>query len=380
VNLASCAREVIDRFQEIERNLVAVSDRGETGRIRDLSRERSALEPLIEIATRYAALVAERSGLETMLAQVDLDAELREMARGERRALDETIAALEPELRRRLLSPDPLDARNVLIEIRAGTGGEEAALFAADLLRMYLRYAERIGFRTETLSINRTELGGFKEVVFSIEGERVYSRLKYEGGVHRVQRVPKTEASGRIHTSAATVAVLPEADEIDVKLDLNDLRIDVFRSQGPGGQSVNTTDSAVRVTHLPTGIVVSCQDEKSQLKNKNKALRVLRARLQEAEKERSRAAADSARRLMVGSGDRSQRIRTYNFPQGRVTDHRIELTLYSLDEIIDGALERLIEPLQLADDQRRLEADVAAGGQSVSPAPGRALFGGAARS
>jgi peptide chain release factor 1 len=357
MNLASRAREVLDRFQEIERNLADASDRGVTARIRDLSRERSAMEPLVEIATRYDALATERAGLEAMLTQTDLDAELREMAQGERLALDETIAALEPDFKRRLLPPDPLDARNVLIEIRAGTGGEEAALFAADLLRMYLRYAERTGFRTEMLSTNRTEIGGLKEAVFSIEGERVYSRLKYEGGVHRVQRVPKTEASGRIHTSAATVAVLPEADEVDVKIDLNDLRIDVFRSQGPGGQSVNTTDSAVRVTHLPTGIVVSCQDEKSQLKNKNKALRVLRARLQEAEEEKARAVADSARRSMVGSGDRSQRIRTYNFPQGRVTDHRIELTLYALDEIIDGALERLIEPLQLADDQRRLEAD-----------------------
>lgn len=278
------------------------------------------------------------------------------MAIEDRKNVEAKLLLAENEFKRRLLPKDPLDDKNVLIEIRAGTGGDEAALFAGVLYKMYTKYAERCGFRTETISASQSDVGGFKEVIFSIEGANVYSRFKFEGGVHRVQRVPKTETQGRIHTSAATVAVLPEPDEIDVEINLNDLRIDVFRSQGPGGQSVNTTDSAVRITHEPSGLVVSCQDEKSQLKNKNKAMRVLRARLKELEEEKSRNERSAVRKSMVGSGDRSERIRTYNFPQGRVTDHRIELTLYAIDDIIEGDLDRLVGPLTAADEKMKLEA------------------------
>jgi len=249
-------------------------------------------------------------------------------------------------LKRLLLPRDLNDERNVILEIRAGTGGEEASLFAAELFRMYSRYAEEQGWRVELMSANPTGLGGFKEVIALIEGRGVYSRLKFEGGVHRVQRVPETEASGRIHTSTVTVAVLPEADEVDVQIDeVKDLRIDVYRSSGPGGQSVNTTDSAVRITHLPTGLVVACQDEKSQHKNKNKALKILRARLLERAQAAQQAEVAQSRRSMVGTGERSERIRTYNFPQGRVTDHRINLTLYSLDRVIEGQIEPLIDAL-----------------------------------
>jgi peptide chain release factor 1 len=355
MSLIERAHEIETRFAGLEADLAGASDAMDQNRIRDLSRERAALEPVVEAARRYRDAVLERDGVREMLSQSDLDDELRAMALADQRRLDDEVEALESAFKRKLLPRDPLDDKNVLVEIRAGTGGEEAALFAAVLFKMYTRYAEQCGFRIEVISINKTEIGGYKEIIFSVEGDQVFSRLKFEGGVHRVQRVPKTEASGRIHTSAATVAILPEPDEVEVEIDMNDLRIDVFRSQGPGGQSVNTTDSAVRVTHLPTGLVVSCQDEKSQLKNKNKALRVLRARLREAEEEKKQKEMASARRSMVGSGDRSERIRTYNYPQGRVTDHRIELTLYALDEILEGALDRLIEPLRLADEQMKLE-------------------------
>lgn len=323
--------------------------------LRRLSKDHSSLQPTVAAARAYKSAALELAQLEELLAQPDLDPELREMAHLDKKDLEARVGALETSFKRALLPRDPLDDKNVLIEIRAGTGGDEAALFAALLYKMYSRYAERRGFRTEIISSSRTEIGGYKEIVFSIEGDQVYSHMKFEGGVHRVQRVPKTEASGRIHTSAATVAVLPEADEVDVEINANDLRIDVYRSSGPGGQSVNTTDSAVRITHVPTGLVVSCQDEKSQLKNKNKAMRVLRARLREAEEEKNQRERASARKSMVGSGDRSERIRTYNFPQGRVTDHRIELTLYAIDEIIEGDLDRLIEPLRLADEAEQLQ-------------------------
>lgn len=358
-SLRDRAAEVERRFAEVESALAEAADTGDAARMRELARERSGLEPVLAAARAYDVVAAELAGLEELFAQPDLDAELRGMAEESRRELLARLPAVEDEFKRRLLPVDPRDARNVLVEIRAGTGGEEAALFAGVLAKMYLKYAERRGFRVETLSSNRSDLGGYKEIVFSIEGERVFSRLKYEGGVHRVQRVPETEAQGRIHTSAATVAVLPEPDEVEVELNMNELRIDVFRSSGPGGQSVNTTDSAVRITHVPTGLVVSCQDEKSQLKNKNKALRVLRARLKEQEEEKQRADRDTARRSMVGSGDRSQRIRTYNFPQGRVTDHRIGLTLYALEDVLEGALDQVIEPLTLADERAQLEADAA---------------------
>jgi peptide chain release factor 1 len=254
---------------------------------------------------------------------------------------------------------DPNDEKNVVMEIRAGTGGEEAALFAGDLFRMYCRFAERNGWKVELMSQNPTGIGGFKEVIFTVEGSGAYSRLKYERGVHRVQRVPETEASGRIHTSAATVAVLPEAEEVDIEIDSDDLRVDVYRSSGHGGQSVNTTDSAVRITHLPTGMVVTCQDEKSQLKNKAKAMRILRSRLLERKVEEQRASMAHERRAQVGSGDRSERVRTYNFPQGRVTDHRIGLTLYKLNSFLDGDLDEMIDALAAADEAARLAASAA---------------------
>ncbi|HOK05767.1 MAG TPA: peptide chain release factor 1 [Syntrophales bacterium] len=274
------------------------------------------------------------------------DEELKEMAREELSELRDDLAALEKRLKILLLPKDPNDERNVLLEIRAGTGGDEAGLFAGDLFRMYARYAEKMGWRVEVISSSPAGgVGGFKEIIASIEGRGAYSRLKFESGVHRVQRVPVTESQGRIHTSAVTVAILPEAEEVEVNIDPNDLRIDVFHSSGHGGQSVNTTDSAVRITHLPTGLVVSCQDEKSQLKNKAKAMKVLRARLLDRMVRKQNEEIAQARKSQVGSGDRSERIRTYNFPQGRVTDHRIGLTLYSLDQFLDGEIEAMIDAL-----------------------------------
>jgi peptide chain release factor 1 len=275
----------------------------------------------------------------------DPDPGIRELAQAEIDAASARLPALEEDLKRLLLPKDPLDEKNIILEIRAGTGGEEAALFAAELFRMYSRYAEDCKWKVELLSTSESGVGGYKEVIASISGERVYSKLKYESGTHRVQRVPVTEAQGRIHTSAVTVAVLPEAEEVDVEIKPDELRIDVYRSSGPGGQSVNTTDSAIRVTHLPTGLVVTCQDEKSQHKNKAKALKVLRSRLLQLEQDRQKAERDESRRSQVGSGDRSERIRTYNFPQSRVTDHRINLTLYKLDAVLGGDLDEIIQTL-----------------------------------
>ncbi len=262
---------------------------------------------------------------------------------------------LEEELKILLLPKDENDEKNVIIEIRAGTGGDEAALFAGDLLRMYLRYAERVNFKTELLSTSEIGVGGYKEVIFAVQGKGAYSKLKFESGVHRVQRIPLTESSGRIHTSASTVAVLPEAEDVEIEINANDLRIDVFRSGGHGGQSVNTTDSAVRITHIPTGIVVTCQDEKSQLKNKEKAMKVLKARLYDVEQQKAHEEMAQNRKNQVGSGDRSERIRTYNFPQGRVTDHRIGLTLYKLEAFLNGELEEMIDALQLANQAELLK-------------------------
>jgi peptide chain release factor 1 len=272
-----------------------------------------------------------------------------ESLEGEREQLERTMKAL-------LLPKDPNDDKNVIVEVRAGTGGEEAGLFAAELYRMYMRWAEAHRFKIEELSLNDTGLGGLKEVIFAVKGKGAYSRLKYESGVHRVQRVPVTESQGRIHTSAATVAVLPEADEIDIQVNDNDIRIDIFRSSGPGGQSVNTTDSAVRLTHVPTGIVISCQDEKSQLQNKLKAMRILRTRLYEIEEQKRQDALGTARRSQIGSGDRSEKIRTYNFPQNRVTDHRINKTVYQLDSVMDGDLDEFIDELSSFDQSERLQA------------------------
>jgi peptide chain release factor 1 len=336
--------DVERRYVELERSLVdptVISNRKEYAR---LGKERSDLEEIVQRYREWKKLSAEIEGHRSLLEEGD--AEIRELAKAELPAMRDRLDALEEELKRLLLPRDPNDERNVILEIRAGTGGEEASLFAAELYRMYSRYAEEQGWRVELMSANPTGLGGFKEVIALIEGRGVYSRLKFEGGVHRVQRVPETEASGRIHTSTVTVAVLPEADEVDVQIDeVKDLRIDVYRSSGPGGQSVNTTDSAVRITHLPSGLVVACQDEKSQHKNKAKALKILRARLLERAQAEQQAEVAQSRRSMVGTGERSERIRTYNFPQGRVTDHRINLTLYSLDRVIEGEIKPLIDAL-----------------------------------
>jgi peptide chain release factor 1 len=307
-------------------------------------KEHAELAPLVQTFRRYQQVEKELADNQSLLKE-ETDEELKTLAREEIQDLKEEAARLEEELRVLLLPRDPNDEKNVLLEIRAGTGGEEAGLFAADLFRMYSRLAERRGWKLEVLSHSATGIGGLKEIVASISGQRVYSQLKYESGVHRVQRVPVTESQGRIHTSAVTVAVLPEAEEVDVQINPEELRIDVFRSSGPGGQSVNTTDSAVRITHVPTGLVVSCQDEKSQHKNKAKALKVLRARLLDLAQREQQAQIAQERKSMVGTGDRSERIRTYNFPQSRVTDHRIGLTLHKLDAILDGDLEELLQAL-----------------------------------
>lgn len=313
---------------------------------------------LAQIVDEYQAYRRLQSAIhETkQILQESQDPEMQELAEAELRDLSRMLEEEEEKMRFLLLPSDPLDQKSIILEIRAGTGGEEAALFAANLLRMYIRHAESKGWRVEMLSSNSTGVGGVREAILSVEGKGVYSRLKFESGVHRVQRVPITEASGRIHTSAVTVAVLPEAEEVEVEIDPKDLRVDVFRSTGPGGQSVNTTDSAVRITHLPTGMVVSCQDEKSQHKNKAKAMKVLRARLMDKLRDEQNAEISAARRQQVGTGDRSERIRTYNFPQGRVTDHRVGLTLHSLNTILEGDIDPLIQALQQQAEAEKLKA------------------------
>jgi peptide chain release factor 1 len=320
-----------------------------------VSKEYAELEPVAQAAGEVRRLRAELDVLARLADDIAAEAEIREMAVDEARVIRESLPVAERALALRLLPRDAADERAAMLEIRAGTGGDEAALFAGDLFRMYSRYAEQHGWRVELISASAADLGGYKEVVASVTGAGVFARLKFESGVHRVQRVPATESGGRIHTSAATVAVLPEAEDVDVQIDeARDLRIDVYRSSGPGGQSVNTTDSAVRITHLPTGLVVIQQDEKSQHKNKAKALKVLRTRLYEAERERLDAARSGTRKAMVGSGDRSERIRTYNYPQGRVTDHRINLTLHRLPEIMEGQMDELIGALIAEDEAARL--------------------------
>lgn len=330
------------RYEELTKKLGDPEIIGQQQLYTQYAKEHADLGRLVELYREYKAVEEELSELDTMSED---DPDLAALIEEEREKLTVRKEKLTKELRLMLLPKDPNDDKNVIMEIRAGAGGEEAALFAADLFRMYNRYAETVNWKVETMSTSTTGLDGLKEVIFMVSGKGAYSRLKYESGVHRVQRVPATEASGRIHTSTATVAVLPEAEEVEVEINPQDIRIDVFRSTGPGGQSVNTTDSAVRITHLPTGIVVSCQDEKSQHKNREKAMKILRARLLDKIQREQQEKLSSERRSQVGTGERSERIRTYNFPQGRVTDHRIGLTLYNLDQVMDGELDLIIEPL-----------------------------------
>jgi peptide chain release factor 1 len=344
------------RFEELTRRLADPDVVGNPAELRRVSKERSQLEPAAAAAHRYDDVLRQIAE-DTALLHHEKDPELLGMAKAELAELAAERAALETELPRLLLPPDPLDGKSVILEVRAGTGGDEAALFAEELMRMYLKYAERRGWRTELIDVSRASgIGGVKEAIVSIDGDGAYSVLKHESGVHRVQRVPATEASGRIHTSAATVAVLPEAEEIDIEVKPSDIEVDVFRSSGPGGQSVNTADSAVRIRHLPSGIVVQCQDERSQLKNKAKALKVLRSRLLDLKVQEQEQRLAATRKSQVSTGDRSAKIRTYNFPQGRVTDHRIGLTLYRLPEVMEGVLDELIEGLRNAETTERLAA------------------------
>ncbi len=335
--------DIKERYKELEKRLSDPETIKDQNTYRKLAKEHSDLAEIVRTYDRYLQVQKEIEENRQMLN--DSDPEIRQLAKDELDGLEKEAHELEERLKILLLPKDPNDEKNILLEIRAGTGGDEAALFAADLFRMYSRYAEKKGWKVEILSAHETGIGGFKEIIALISGDKVYSRLKYESGTHRVQRVPETETQGRIHTSAVTVAVLPEADEVDVQINPQDLRIDVYRASGAGGQHVNKTESAVRITHIPTGLVVQCQDERSQHKNKAKAMKVLAARLYELKQREQQKQLSEERRSMVGTGDRSERIRTYNFPQGRVTDHRIGLTLYKLEDIMQGDLDEIIEAL-----------------------------------
>ncbi|MFQ5751190.1 MAG: peptide chain release factor 1 [bacterium] len=346
--------KIESRYEELSNLMLDPEVVQDPLKYKNIAKEKSSLDKTIEKYQEYKQILKTIEEDKTLLRQ-ERDEELRELAELELVELQSKKADLEDELKLLLLPRDPNDSKNAIVEIRAGTGGEEAGIFAGDLYRMYHKYAERKGWNIELLSSNPQDIGGFKEIIFMMKGDNTYGIMKYESGVHRVQRVPKTEASGRIHTSAASVAVLPEAEEVEMAIDPNDLKIDVYRSSGPGGQSVNTTDSAVRITHLPTGMVVTCQDEKSQHKNRAKALKVLKARLLEKKQREEQAKLTESRRSMVSTGDRSAKIRTYNFPQGRLTDHRIGLTLYRLDEILYGDLDEVIEQIRLTDQAEQMK-------------------------
>lgn len=345
--------DLLIRFQELMDELNEPGVVNDQARFRKLMKEQNDLGAIVE---KYKEYKATKAGIEDSLAMLneETDEEMRELAKDELNECKQRLTVIEEELKILLLPKDPNDEKNVIIEIRGGAGGDEAALFAAELFRMYSKYAEKQRWKIDMMNLNENGLGGFKEVVFMINGKGVYSKMKYESGVHRVQRIPVTESGGRIHTSTATVAIMPEAEEVDVFVDMNDCRFDVFRSSGNGGQCVNTTDSAVRLTHMPSGIVISCQDEKSQLKNRDKALKVLRSKLYELELEKAHSAEAEARKSQVGTGDRSEKIRTYNFPQGRVTDHRIKLTIHRLDETLGGDLDEIIDSLTAADQAAKL--------------------------
>lgn len=345
------------RFNEIEAEMGRPEVAADYTRLQALAKERASLEDIVTLFRRYRQTQTQIKSARALLEEAD-DAELRALAVDELRTLEDQQDDLLQRLKLALLPRDPRDERDVIVEIRAGTGGEEAALFAADLYRMYTRYAQRKGWSTEVISTSESDTGGFKEIIFEVHGRGAYSRFKYESGIHRVQRVPVTEQQGRIHTSAATVAVLPEVEEVEVDIDEKDLRMDIFHSSGAGGQNVNKVATAVRLTHLPTGIVVTCQDERSQLKNRMKAMAILRARLHALEQEKRMAEITEARRLQVGSGDRSEKIRTYNFPQNRVTDHRVNLTVYNLQEILDGDLDELIDAVATDEQAKLLEAQL----------------------
>lgn len=343
-----------DKYMEFSEKISDPETLSDSQKLQRLMKEQAQLEPIVLKYNEYKDLAAQLEESKEMLNE-KLDDDFREMVKEEVKELTAKEEKLIQEIKILLLPKDPNDEKDVIMEIRAGVGGDEAGLFAGDLLRMYLRYAERQGWKTEFITVNEQGIGGYKEVIFSIKGKGAYSKLKYESGVHRVQRVPDTESSGRIHTSSATVAVLPEVDDIDIEIDPNDVRVDVFRSSGNGGQCVNTTDSAVRLTHIPTGIVISCQDEKSQLKNKDKAFKVLKARLYDKYQREQNAELAETRKSQVGTGDRSERIRTYNFPQGRVTDHRIGMTLYKLDSFLDGDISEMLDALLTSDQAEKLE-------------------------
>ena len=351
---------MFDKLQEIENKFESISQRlmdvsiGQDER-RNMMKEYSELEPIVEAYREHKAASETLEESRELLSE-SLDEDFRQLVKQEYKDSQERIEEVAERLKVLLLPKDPNDDKNVVVEIRGGAGGDEAALFAGDLWRMYSRFAERSGWRTELLSLSDSDVGGFKEVVFMINGRGAYSKLKYESGVHRVQRIPVTESGGRIHTSTVTVAVLPEAEEVDVEINMDDIRVDVFRSSGNGGQSVNTTDSAVRITHAPSGIVVSCQDEKSQHKNKDKALKILRAKLYDLEQEKKQREERQARNSQIGTGDRSERIRTYNFPQGRVTDHRVSLTLHRLEAVLDGDLTEITDTLVTSDQAAKLQA------------------------